>query len=356
MRIRHIIPSTITIYLTLMCLLDCGCTDRTSESVLEFYTIVRPEVTTTNIDPDLLGRPEAISVSDSLLVVLDFFNGQLYSSFDLNTGKRIMRFGTIGEGPTEFPLGTLGHFHNGRFTLFSRYPSKIGEIDPIHGDTSYSSLGVSIPDKMMVSRIHRLSDSILIAMGSYNEAYKYVLFDVNHGVVDSICNISGKGRNDLNRYHKFLAEQGNIAVSPDLKRIVSTTNYSDNIDFLSFDGSKLRICKLDHERDARLKPEKFGTDAFKMIPDQSEPMGFLNVCANNENVFALYNPSEFAITDYWSPFILVYDWSGNKKIALDTQRNVIDLAANSQDLYLLSINDDGDYAIEKIHLENLNLQ
>lgn len=353
MRNRH---KKYTIVWVLMCLLNCGCTDRVSESVLGFHTTVRPEVLTTCINPDLLGRPEAISVSDSMLVLLDFFDGQLYSSFDLNTGKRIMRFGTIGEGPKEFPIGTSGHFFDGRFTMFSRYPSKIGDMDPALGDTTYSYFGVAIPDKMMVSRIHRLSDSLLIAMGSYNEAYKYILFDVNHGVVDSICDISGKDRNDLNRYHKFLAEQGNIAVSPDLKRIVSTTNYSDNIDFLNFKDGKLRICKLNHERDAHLKPEMFGTEAFQMIPDRNEPMGFLNVCANNENVFALYNPCEFAVTDYSSPYILVYDWSGNKIIAIDTQRNVIDLAANSHDLYLLTINDEGDYAIERINLKNLDLQ
>lgn len=79
-------------------------------------------------------------------------------------------------------------------------------------------------------------------------------------------------------------------------------------------------------------------------------MGYLDVCANDSYVFALYSPEEFAACNYHSPYILVYDWNGNKITILDLRQNVLDIAVNSSTLFLLTIDDEGEYAIKQVSL------
>lgn len=185
-----------------------GCADGGEKQILGFQKIQETNAEATAIDPDALGRPEHITADDSVIVVLDFFDNQYYSTFDAGSGKLKARFGTIGEGPGEIPHGTQGALSGGRFVVFNDRPVIYSEYNPMQGDSSYVRKKINYPTGLMLSRINRLTDSTLVAMGSYNETYKYILLHERLGAIDSIIEISTKGRADMNMYHKFLGEQG----------------------------------------------------------------------------------------------------------------------------------------------------
>lgn len=320
-------------------------------NILGFDNVVEVSTEYTNIDREDLAHPEMISVNDSTMVILDFFGKQLFSSFDLNSGKQICRFGTLGEGPDEILLGTNGSLIGNRFVINNYRPFMVGSYDPWEGDGSLIRKTMESPANLRVSRMAQLSDSIWFSMGLYNDRFKYGLCHEGKGIVDSIGVSVFSEKEGLNSYHKSLAEQGQIAVSADRSRIVTTTNYSDNIDFIKFDGNKLSFIKQDHRRDAELSPEQIG-EAFGMTPSVKAPLGFIDVGCNDKYVFALYALHSLEEDDYNSPYILVYDWNGNPVSAFDTKERVYALASNNRILYLLTKEEDDGFSIKKLDIED----
>lgn len=70
-----------------------------------------------SIDDDQLAKINGIQSNDSSLIVFDAHSGMSYTLFDLTTGKYVGRFGEIGQGPGEIPLGCIGQLTNNTYTV-----------------------------------------------------------------------------------------------------------------------------------------------------------------------------------------------------------------------------------------------
>ena len=82
-----------------------------------------------SINKDFLAKPEKIYCYDSLLFVWDSHNGQLCSLFNYLTGQYYGRFATLGNGPSEFALGTIGYPNQGKFYLSNYITGHIAQYD-----------------------------------------------------------------------------------------------------------------------------------------------------------------------------------------------------------------------------------
>ncbi|MDE5790130.1 MAG: hypothetical protein K2H96_02730 [Muribaculaceae bacterium] len=83
-----------------------------------FNRTIFPEVENVAIPDSILAQPEMISVNDTSMVIHDYHEGQLFTAVDLRTESSATRFGTIGNGPSEIQLGSVGYINDGKFIVY----------------------------------------------------------------------------------------------------------------------------------------------------------------------------------------------------------------------------------------------
>ena len=144
---------------------------------------------------------------------MDFHSGDSYTLFDINSGKIIRRFGAIGQGPNEIPLGTYGYIEDKYFYLFY---DQIGYIGKYSIDSLCNTKSISHPHRLakyqleetQLSRAISLNDSIFLGAGTYKSKFQYTLFNKYNNILDYGIEIYNSNSKDFNKYHKFLSNQG----------------------------------------------------------------------------------------------------------------------------------------------------
>lgn len=330
-----------------------SCNEISELEHLGFTRIKSIKLSDSNIDRDKLSNPEMMFANDSILVIHDLSNNKLFSSFELNSGSLINRFGEIGRGEKEILLGTIGYLNDSTYMTYNIQTNTVARYNPYKGDMSYLKLNFQIPEETDVSRIYIQNDSTSVFMGCYNGRYKYVKC-VNNIIVDSLGLVSDPYNVTLNKSQRFLSEQVEATISPAGDKFAATTNFSDNIDFLSITKTGLKAIKFNHYRDATFTPETFGNNMNRMVPSDKEPIGFIKLTSNTNNVFALYAPHSLREGDYSSSYVLIYDWLGNPLNALSLSEPAYSIAANKDYLFAAVIDENGLFKIKKIALSEIS--
>lgn len=338
-----------------LCICAVSCDKNEGEwSRLGFDKCIKVGLTDTNISDHDLGTPEMISVNDSTLVLLDVFENTIFSSFDLKSGKLLQRFGTIGNGPKEILVGSIGNLRNDEYIVYDLQSGSIVKFNPEEGDSSYTRLRTDIPKNVFISRIAVPDDTTAVMMGTYNDRYKYAVFNQYGIVKDSLCVINGADNPNLNNSHRFLAEQGEMTMNPSKTRIASTTNYSDNIGFIDITDGRLKVIRELNMRNPEFSPVSMGQGISRILPSSEEPIGFLRLTSNSNNVFALYSKQTLEEGGYYGQYILCYDWNGTPLVVLDTDEQIFAIGVNEKTLYAVTMDADGKYKLQQIDLEKIS--
>lgn len=318
-----------------------NCSENTWYEQFGVEKVITPDLNKLAIPNKILSNPEMMSANDSVLVLHDYFNKKLFTSLDLQDTTHYQRFGFIGHGANEINVGTTGYLSDNKYVIYDPITKIVGKYTIFSGDSSFVKLDIKIPETVKISRTALVTDSTIFNMGCYSDAFKYSITNREGEALDSLGEIAGKNDANLNTYHKFLAEQGNISISPDKKRIAAITSYSDNIDFMNISPEGLKMIMENHHRDAAFTPMTLGKDMYKMMPDIKAPIGFIGITSNNKYVFALYAKHSLEEGGYDSPFILCYDWAGNPIALVDLKEPALAIAANSTKIYALMIDENG---------------
>lgn len=296
-----------------------------------------------NIDEKDLAQIEGIHCNDSILIVLDFHSGDSYTIFDINSGKVIRRFGAIGQGPDEIPLGTYGYIEDKYFYLFY---DQIGYIGKYSIDSVCNTKCILHPHRLakyqleetQLSRAISLNDSIFLGAGTYKSKFQYVLFDKKNNIIDYDVEIYNSNNKEFNKYHKFLSNQGNLKKRPNKNQFVYSLNFSSNLDFVEIDNNKIHLIKSLHFGNPNYQPVS-NDNLNRVIPSKDNIIGYLDICATEEYIYALYADKKIFTdnksNDYNSDIILVFDWSGNpvKKLKLNKKAFYICVNEKNKRLY-----------------------
>lgn len=337
------------------CLFIISCSNKENEwSRLGFDECFNVKLTDTDISDDDLGTPEMISVNDSTLVLLDVFENTIFSSFDVNCGNLIQRFGTVGNGPGEILLGSIGNLRDGEYIVYDLQSRSVVKFNPKKGDSSSTPLKIDIPKNVSISRMVVPNDTTAVIMGSYNDRYKYAVFNKNGIVIDSLCLVNGVDDPHLNKSHRFLSEQGELTMSPDKSKISSTTNYSDNIGFFDISDGRIRTIRELNMRDPEFEPVSMGQGMNRIIPSSEAPIGFIRLTSNSNHVFALYSNHTMKDGGYHGQYIMCYDWNGTPLTVLDTNEKIFAIGANERTIFAVTIDNEGSYKIKKIDLKEIS--
>lgn len=286
------------------------------------------------IDSDNLGLIEGIHCNNSFLVTLDFHNRKSYSLFNLGNGNMVKRFGEIGNGHFEIPIGCEGNIYNGKFVAFDDETKQIASYT-LNLDSTLVKCDTiekyKIP-KAQFTKVIPMSKENFIGMGTYNDKYQYVLFDKKNNILDYQHEIFNADDKQFNTYHKFLTNQGCMVRHPNKPLFVGAIRYSSNIDFFKIDDEKIINIKSWYgEAPQYIPQQRMGLS--QIIPSDDAINGVINLSATNNYIFALYSEASLKKEPHKSNIILVFDWDGNKICKIEMKDEIYYIAANENTLY-----------------------
>lgn len=337
--------SIVFVYMLGCVIISCK---NTPQSTIEFPIFDKQlEPKETKISKEQLGLIEGIHCDSSHIVTLDFHDGTSYSLFNITSGKRTLRFGETGHGNMEIPLGCMGSIYNGKFYAFDDEQHVIAsyKMDAKASAKASTIVKYKINDAQF-SQIVPVDSLQFVGMGTYKSRYQYVVFNDKNRVSGCGFDIYNKDDKELNEYHKFLSNQGYLVRHPHKKMFAGAVRYSANIDFFSVENGKINVIRSIRDRNPQLTPVNIA-GMNRMIPDDKTICGFLDLCATDKYVFALYSEKTLKSDSYSSKSILVYDWNGNGIGKIIMENNVFYICANESQLFTVEKDDDGHFKIKE---------
>ena len=85
----------------------------------------------------------------------------------------------------------------------------------------------------------------------------------------------------------------------------------------------------------------------QVVPMADTRNGVLDLCANSSHVFALYSDKRILDEPYCSDCILVFDWSGSRRIVLRFPHQIYHISATDSHLYLHVKDGEGNDRLER---------
>jgi hypothetical protein len=307
------------------------------------------------VNEDFLALIEGMLCNDSLLIIVDYYLEESFSLFNIRTGEFYGRFGKIGQGPGEIPLGCFGNLENNIFTIFNNYTGLIAayNIDSLKINTHFEPvkrMNYQIPDAFF-SRIIPINDSLFLGAGVYKSKFQYALFDKTNKIIDSDIEIYNAHDENFNVDQKHLSNQGILKKHPAKNQFVYSVLNSSNIDFIDVSNNKINLIQSLHLRNPKLKPIQ--NDGFNtVIPDRDNSIGYIDIATSHQYIYALYTNKTLVNEDdtgntYSSDIVLVFDWQGNpiKKYKLTKEAYYITVNEKINKLYAATINEEEGWSI-----------
>jgi len=309
-----------------------------------------------HFNEDMLARIEAIQCNDSSLIVFDYHSGYSFTLFDLKSENVMGRFGEIGQGPGEIPLGCYGYLYNKNFIISYDHPCFIATypIDSLRANIRFKPLILvkyEIPEALF-SHVTPVNDTLFFGAGSYRSEYQFVLFDRKNKVIDFNVEIYNAKDETFNISNKFLSNQGTLRKHPVEDKFVYAVNNSSNIDFVKISNNKIKLLKSIRLRDPDFTPEQDGI-FYSVLPDAHSPIGYIDISTSRDYVFALYTDKP-CINAFSSQLILVFDWNGNpiKMLHLNQEAYYIAVCEKQKRIYAAIKNEDKGWSITSYKIDN----
>lgn len=340
--------------LLLMCILG-ACRDRKPHSVLDLFSESQQlfQKRENLIKDEFLASIEGMTCDEDYLIVYDLHSGDSYTLFDKKTGAYITRFGTIGQGPGEIPLGCYGYLWEKCFSVFddqARIVMKY-KLDSLHngrmGKNPMCLTEYDISDSQL-SRLIAIDDSVFFGAGTYKSRYQYLLFDKNNNVLDYGIDIYNASDEAFNLYTKFLSNQGDLVMQPGKNIFAYSLNFSSNLDIVENADGKIKLKKSLRFGNPIYKPVTEGGGLYQGV-DMTEDtqVGYINLSATTKYIYALYSDKKIYENGRKSNLVLAFDWEGNaiRKYLLDVEAYYITVDEVGQMMFAAVKNTEGGWSI-----------
>ncbi len=289
----------------------CACTRSvsTNDIILSDENCV-VELSLSGDDSGLIeGLYASGSKNATKIVLLDFHNGKSFSLRDFRKQDALIRFGEIGHGEKEIPLGCTGYMCDSSFVVFSDETHCIVTYDLNHIDLENTNVHRYDIENAQFCQIIPVDSNRYVGMGVYADEYQYVLFDKNDNVVTSAFRVYNYNDSHFNTFHKFLSNQGRMEKHPKQNKFVAFIYNSKNIDF--FEIANDSIHRISSQREQSPNYECVTRNGLsRVLPSDNSIVGYIDLCTTDDYVYVLYSESEFMSGTDSSDIVLVYDWDG----------------------------------------------
>lgn len=298
-----------------------------------------------SLPSDSIGRPAAMQIVDTLLILDDSNQEYLYKVIDLKSGAIVGHLGKVGKGPGEILQPTLFEIVQGKERTIGIYDRRSFKYSEVNVDTAiqignYISKITSGTLNSNYSWVSKLDADRYIGTGYFDK--RYVISDKSGSIIAYALDYPYK--NDFKNASNFdvaFAMQAILKVRPDGKRIVLATYSSPNIEIVSVENSKLsKLSELYYGQPGFVP--RSGNGMITVDYNADNTWGFIDVSVTNGYIYLLYSgrsrkkdgsPLSIAKT------VLVYTWEGKPlaRYKLDRDVNSIAIDESNNRLYATSL-------------------
>lgn len=309
-----------------------------------------------NLSSNDIGLVEGLYATNSdyvgyNIVLLDYHNENSFSLINTEKENEVIRFGKIGHGAKEIPIGCTGHMTDSSFIAFSDELHCIVEYNLKNINYEHNKVHKYDLEDTQFTQIVPVDSSRYIGMGTYKDEYQYVLFDKKNNVIDYALHLYNYDNPDFNSFHKFLSNQGRLAKHPTEPKFAAVVYNSRNIDFFEVNDS-INCIKSSRELSPNYECVTWN-GCNRVLPANDTPIGFIDVCANQDFVFALYSESELVSGEDSSDMILVYNWDGVLCANLTLPNKVKYIAATNDMLFIIMETNNGEYMLKGYRMSSI---
>lgn len=337
----------------ILCAISCNKKGASALDLFDECPTITLKEKTIKINNDNHAYIEGIFANDSNIITIDIYDGKSYNLFNKKEELLCKRFGEIGEGPNEIPMGCTGYLQSNCFYVFDDQVKMIAKYDlnSLLNDSTYSITPLIKYDinEAQISKIVPLNDSIFIALGTYKDKYQYFIFNAQAKILDYAIELYNYNNSDYNTFHKFLSNQGSLIKHPTKNKFVGSIRFSSNIDFFEIVDTKIVPIKNYHLGNPIY--ETIQQSIYnRVIPTDKTINGYKDLCATEEYVYALYSNQKFYDESYCSSTILVYNWDGEAIKKIKLLHKALYIAADKKTLYIVTQEESGEFAIKAYDL------
>ena len=313
--------------------------------------------TVAGFDKDSIAVIEGLDCDGENLVVMDLHAGMCYTLFDVATGRYVGRFGALGQGPGEIDGMCVGYLSGRCFTAFSPQTRRIWRysMDSLRAGRANASpllLATYEVPELEASALAVCSDSLFMAAGTYRSAQQYCLFTRENSVLDSAVDIYNKDDDAFNAYTRPLANQGIGVVRPGAGHYLAyALLFSANMDILSVNGNRISLVKSLHYGDPDFESQAIdmggGMTGYSATPARRSAVGYLDLCASRQGIYALYSDVPFEESRRSSRDVLYFDWAGNPVAHYTLEADAFHIAVDPEgrSLYTAERSEAGEHLI-----------
>lgn len=331
-----------------LCLLlfSCAKNEKPAYEPLETGNIQQLSSQTIN-DSFKLGYAEKILVHDSLLVVFDQMQECNIQIFNKETGEHIASTGRRGQGPNELiqpvnvaideSTGTLSIYDIARGALLECSLENLTSTDPTVWHTR------ELPDYEV------RPNAVIPAGGNIVARHGRPRFSLSKNgsitaTMDSLPSWPEPDTCDEPGRRMFYLTTTLWDVRPDGEKIVQGTMIGSILHILDIDGSSITPAA-----DRYFHKPVFSSVKGQIGPTPETVYGFACLRATDSNIYATIhgtaNPTTYPTSIY------VFDWEGNPKKKLDTDRQIISFTVDEPagDIYAIVLDDNNEQTIARMH-------
>ena len=191
---------------------------------------------------------------------------------------------------------------------------------------------------------------------SFHSDSRYSVFDCFGKLNNSFGEFPDDGINiPLKRKH--FAYQGLMASNDSLGCIVSISYSGTIMEFYKLEESNAKPIRLLHQTFPLY--EDASTNKITSVRHKKDNIfGYVDICSSTKYIYALYSGKQVASQIEGQSTekvrrckqILVYDWEGNPKYILNTDKELMNIAVSDNDSYLIALGWDDDYKLYRFDL------
>lgn len=350
----HLGNYSILLLALIFCLASCdGSPARVSDRTGNLSTSNPNELRATPVKgtkTGILDEGEVFSTADALLfggiliIGMGVASPYYFKAYDVEKEEAITSFGLQGIGPKEIPDFTRMSVSSKEQKVLGitvpNYDGKYYEVylDSLIENPSYFPASALNFEQGAREAFQKISDERFVAL-SLSDEKRLVLLDADGRILAS--HFDYPFQEDFSSFPKSLlgmVHQGCIVYNDKTQRVgVFTYNSTcwDIYDFSSLDHpaivSQYHITSPKAVNDSRQISEN--AYSYSVAFRESNEMGFLDVKANGERIFALHSGRSFseAGDDFLrGKFVVILDWDGNvlDKVELDIETSCIAVDEN----------------------------
>lgn len=314
-----------------------SCSIDVSRSVLsDFNNMINLKLNVSPIESIELGELLDMVAFDSILIINEAFEEQIFKYFNVTNGNLGSNFVNRGKGPNElmFP-GLMCALDD---SIFSTYEANKKQLvyfnvhDIIANFHQFEkTIDTNLSD-LIIFQSYPLNDSLIIFTGIFEDG-KYCLYNsLSENMIITVEFPDDENHQEENNFIKSMAHQGEIAIKPDKRKFVFVCR-NGYFDICSVSQNELFLenRKLYHLSDYKVIGDNVVAHSSKSA------YAFHSVEATNSYIYMIYSgrtQDEFGSEYVAGNNILVYDWNGNPVVNFKTDRYLHRMTLDGKNLII----------------------